>query len=77
MKRGLPERPRPLPALVEGPTTRERLVRLRMMLVGFGICLWAVIVLVRLVQLQVLDRAGYERQAASDLRDPQVASNIG
>jgi len=34
------------------------------MLVGFAICLWAVIVLVRLVQLQVLNRAGYERQAA-------------
>jgi cell division protein FtsI (penicillin-binding protein 3) len=64
VKRGFPERARPLPPLVEGPTTRERLVRLRMMLVGFGVCLWAVIVLVRLVQLQVLNRAGYERQAA-------------
>jgi cell division protein FtsI (penicillin-binding protein 3) len=35
-----------------------------MMLVGFAVCLWAVIVLVRLVQLQVLGRAGFERQAA-------------
>jgi cell division protein FtsI (penicillin-binding protein 3) len=35
-----------------------------MMLVGFAVCLWAVIVLVRLVQLQVLSRAGFERQAA-------------
>ena len=34
------------------------------MLVAFAICLWAVIVLVRLVQLQVLSRAGFERQAA-------------
>jgi cell division protein FtsI (penicillin-binding protein 3) len=64
VRRGLPERHRPLPPLGEGPTSRERLVRLRMMLVGFAVCLWAVIVLVRLVQLQVLNRAGYERQAA-------------
>ena len=64
MRRGFPDRPRPLPPLAEGPTARERLVRLRMMLVGFAVCLWAVIVLVRLVQLQVLNRAGYERQAA-------------
>jgi cell division protein FtsI (penicillin-binding protein 3) len=53
-----------LPPLLEGPSSRERLVRLRLMLVGFAICLWAVIILVRLVQLQVLNRAGYERQAA-------------
>jgi cell division protein FtsI (penicillin-binding protein 3) len=53
-----------LPPLIEGPSSRERLVRLRLMLVGFGVCLWAVIILVRLVQLQVLNRAGYERQAA-------------
>jgi len=64
LRRGLPERHRPLPPIGEGPTSRERLVRLRMMIVGFAICLWAVIVLVRLVQLQVLDRAAYERQAA-------------
>jgi cell division protein FtsI (penicillin-binding protein 3) len=64
VRRGFPDRHRPLPPLVERPTARERLVRLRMMLVGFAVCLWAVIVLVRLVQLQVLDRAGYERQAA-------------
>jgi cell division protein FtsI (penicillin-binding protein 3) len=49
---------------VERPTSHERVVRLRMMMVGFAICLWAAIVLVRLVQLQVLNRAGYERQAA-------------
>ena len=64
MRRGLSDRPRALPPLLEGPSSRERLVRLRLMLVGFAICLWAVIVLVRLVQLQVLNRAGYERQAA-------------
>ena len=64
MRRGLPERARPLSPLGEGPSSRERQVRLRLMLVGFAICLWAVIVLVRLVQLQVLNRAGYELRAA-------------
>ena len=64
MSRGFLAGPRPLPPRVERPTSRERLLRLRMMLVGFAVCLWAVIVLVRLVQLQVLDRVGYERQAA-------------
>jgi cell division protein FtsI (penicillin-binding protein 3) len=64
LRRGLSDRPRVLPPIDEGPSSRERLVRLRLMMVAFGICLWAVILLVRLVQLQVLNRAGYERQAA-------------
>jgi cell division protein FtsI (penicillin-binding protein 3) len=46
------------------PTQSERLVRLRLMLVGLTITLWAVVSTVRLVQLQVLDRASYEKQAA-------------
>jgi cell division protein FtsI (penicillin-binding protein 3) len=50
--------------MVEGPSSRERLIRLRLMLLGFAICLWAVIILARLVQLQVLGRASFERQAA-------------
>jgi cell division protein FtsI (penicillin-binding protein 3) len=46
------------------PTQSERLVRLRLMLVGLTITLWAGVSTVRLVQLQVLDRAAYEKQAA-------------
>jgi cell division protein FtsI (penicillin-binding protein 3) len=39
-------------------------VRLRLMLVAFSICLWAVVVLLRLVQLQVFGRDAFARQAA-------------
>jgi len=46
------------------PTVRDRLVRLRLMLVALSVCLWGVVVIVRLVQLQVLGREGFERQAA-------------
>src|SRR5688572_15064892 len=45
------------------PSGRERRVRLRLMLTALALCLWAGIVTVRLVQLQVLNRAAYERQA--------------
>ena len=46
------------------PTVRDRLVRLRLMLVALSVCLWAVVVIVRLVQLQVLGRESFQRQAA-------------
>jgi cell division protein FtsI (penicillin-binding protein 3) len=46
------------------PSPREAHVRLRLMLVSFGICLWALVVVMRLVQLQVLGRASFARQAA-------------
>jgi cell division protein FtsI (penicillin-binding protein 3) len=42
----------------------ERLVRLRLMLVALSLCLWALIVLSRLVQLQVFGREAFARQAA-------------
>lgn len=48
----------------EGPTHHQRSVRLRMMLLSLGVCLWAGIIVVRLVQLQVLDGAKFEVQAA-------------
>ncbi len=45
------------------PSARDRLIRLRLMLAALTICLWAGIVLVRLVQLQVFGRDGFVRQA--------------
>ena len=47
-----------------GPGRWERLVRLRLMLIALSVCLWALIVLSRLVQLQVFGRESYQRQAA-------------
>src|SRR5262245_35776334 len=47
-----------------GPGRWERLVRLRLMLLTLSLCLWALIVLSRLVQLQVLGRESFARQAA-------------
>jgi len=46
------------------PSARERKVRLRLMLVSLSACLWVLVILVRLVQLQVLGRAFFARQAA-------------
>src|SRR5688572_4033291 len=46
------------------PTPYQRKVRLRLMLLALAACLWAGIVVVRLVQLQVLDVQKYEVQAA-------------
>ena len=54
----------PLIAAHEGPSSYDRRVRLRMMLLALGVGLWAGIIVVRLVQLQVLDRPKYELQAA-------------
>jgi cell division protein FtsI (penicillin-binding protein 3) len=57
-------RERPLLSPVAPPSPRERRVRLRLMLVAFSICLWAVVVLLRLVQVQVFGRDAFARQAA-------------
>jgi cell division protein FtsI (penicillin-binding protein 3) len=46
------------------PSARDRMVRLRLMLVALSACFWALVIVVRLVQLQVLGRAFFERQAA-------------
>jgi cell division protein FtsI (penicillin-binding protein 3) len=46
------------------PEPRERQVRLRLMLTGLLVTLWALAVGIRLVQLQVLERAFFDRQAA-------------
>ena len=45
-------------------SARERRVRLRLMLVALSACLWALVVVMRLVQIQVMDRGSYEKQAA-------------
>ena len=50
--------------LASPPSARERMVRLRLMLVTLSACLWVLVIMVRLVQLQVLGRAFFERQAA-------------
>ncbi len=52
------------PHVPAAPSGRERSVRLRLMVLALGVCLWAGIVTVRLVQLQVLNRGSFERQAA-------------
>jgi cell division protein FtsI (penicillin-binding protein 3) len=49
---------------VAAPTVRDRLIRLRLMLVALSVCLWGLVVVVRLVQLQVLGRESFARQAA-------------
>ena len=55
----------PLTPLDPHPTPpSERLVRLRIMLLALSVCLWGVVVFIRLVQLQVLERVSYARQAA-------------
>jgi len=46
----------------EGPLPRERKTRLRLMLLALTISLWALVIGIRLVQLQVLGRAFFEQQ---------------
>jgi cell division protein FtsI (penicillin-binding protein 3) len=46
------------------PTARERMVRFRIMLVSLSVCLWALVIVVRLVELQVLKHASFDQQAA-------------
>jgi len=50
--------------LAPPPSARERMVRLRLMLITLSACLWVLVIMVRLVQLQVLGRAFFERQAS-------------
>lgn len=51
------------PALAgEGPTSRERKTRLRLMLLALTISLWALVIGIRLVHLQVLGREFFEQQ---------------
>ena len=52
------------PLMAATPSARERRVRLRLMLVALSACLWALVIVVRLVQLQVVGRAFFEKQAA-------------
>ncbi len=53
------------PATAESaPRAEERRIRLRLMLVGLTISLWALGIGVRLLQLQVLNRASFNRMAA-------------
>ena len=52
-------RPRASP---RGPTPRERRTRLRLMLLALSISLWALVICIRLVHLQVLGREFFEQQ---------------
>jgi cell division protein FtsI (penicillin-binding protein 3) len=62
----LSERPSLAPPLMAPatPTARERMVRFRIMLVSLSVCLWAIVIVVRLVELQVLKHRSFEQQAA-------------
>jgi len=46
------------------PSARERMVRFRLMLIALSLCLWALVIGLRLVQLQVFERTSFARQAA-------------
>lgn len=46
-----------------GPTPRQRQLRLRVMLLALSVCLWALVVGARLVQLQVHGHEAFERLA--------------
>jgi hypothetical protein len=46
----------------EGPTRHERTLRLRLMLLALTIALWALVIGIRLVHLQVLGRDFFEQQ---------------
>lgn len=46
----------------EGPTRRERKTRLRLMLLALTISLWALVIGIRLVHLQVIGREFFEQQ---------------
>ena len=47
-----------------GPTPRERRTRLRLMLLALSVSLWALVIGIRLVHLQVLGREFFEQQGA-------------
>ncbi len=52
----------PSAAFAAGPTPRERRTRLRLMLLALAISLWAIVIGIRLVHLQVLGREFFEQQ---------------
>ncbi len=52
------------PAEGGAPTSRGRMVRLRLMLLALGASLWALVILVRLVHLSVLERPFFQKQSA-------------
>ena len=52
------------PAEAGAPASRGRMVRLRLMLLALGASLWALVILVRLVHLQVLERPFFQKQSA-------------
>ncbi len=54
----------PQTSFTRGATPRESGVRLRLMLMALSVSLWALVVVVRLVHLQVLERRNFERLAA-------------
>jgi cell division protein FtsI (penicillin-binding protein 3) len=57
------ERPTLVPPLLAPAGSRERMVRFRMMLVALSLCLWALVIGLRLVQIQLFERESYVRQA--------------
>jgi cell division protein FtsI (penicillin-binding protein 3) len=58
------ERPALVPPLLAPPSgARERMVRFRMMLVALSLGLWALVIGLRLVQVQIFERESYLRQA--------------
>ncbi|HVQ29168.1 MAG TPA: hypothetical protein VMV21_06305, partial [Vicinamibacteria bacterium] len=52
------------PTETGAPSPRDRMVRLRIMLLALGASLWALVIVVRLVHLQVLERPFFQRQSA-------------
>ena len=54
----------PSAAFAAGTTPRERRTRLRLMLLALGVSLWAIVIGIRLVHLQVLGREFFEQQGA-------------
>jgi cell division protein FtsI (penicillin-binding protein 3) len=52
----------PPATLAEGPKLRERRTRLRLMLLALSVSLWALVIGIRLVHLQVLGRDFFEQQ---------------
>ncbi|HEY6546745.1 MAG TPA: penicillin-binding transpeptidase domain-containing protein [Vicinamibacteria bacterium] len=52
------------PAEAGAPVSRGRMVRLRLMLLALGASLWALVILVRLVHLQVMERPFFQKHSA-------------
>ncbi len=47
-----------------GPAPRERMIHLRLMLLALAVSLWGLVIAVRLVDLQILERSFFEKQSA-------------